>query len=131
MTDPRPSAAELQRELAVLLVRHQETRRRLAALQATIVDQDARLGKLRARMFGGVQGELPPERDHVGDELREHRTTNASPSRPPEPAHGPEQERDVVAHRPSYVRALRPGLGPVTSGLLALLGGRADPESGQ
>lgn len=110
-------AQNIQKELAVLVVRHEDVKRRLEALQRIMVEQDARLVALRDRVFG--QGAA-----------RGHEVSEGGPPDPPpwgwptDPPLGPEQEGDGVRPaRPSHVRALRPSAaGPVTAGLLALLG---------
>lgn len=117
-------AADFQRELAVLVVRHDEVRRRLESLVATVREQDARLVRLRAR--------IAEQRAHFGDEVERPAPADPAPGRPSDPAPRPEQEGDIVAgtgRRPSHIRQLRPDgsvLGPVSAGLLALLGNAAE-----
>lgn len=119
-------ALDIQRELAVLMVRHDETRRRLDALIRTMAEQDARMVDLRARI------EL--QRANRVNEGRPRPAANTTPRRALESALRAEQEGDVVPGldptptpepRPSHIRQLRPDgsvLGPVSAGLLALLG---------
>jgi hypothetical protein len=109
--------AALLREHAVQVVRLEDLRRKVERLAADVTRQATELAELQARIYA-QRGDGGPVRPEV-------REGAANPSPRPSAPLDVQQERDFVAarvaRRSDVAPRLRPGLGPVTAGLVALL----------